>query len=169
MPWTEKVNVACFRTVKRAQGYVCNITTVFWVKVQKRVIPMDRMWAYGGESWPGAQKDLDVALRCSCLRTRAAGWRKEGLLRGPRALTGESISYAQLPGPHWEAGLQRHSQERSSLSFSPSFLLSAMARSSLDESKSRQVTGELPFPVPHLQAWASSSGLKVKILISFLH
>lgn len=39
----------------------------------------------------------------------------EGSLGGFRAPTGESISYTQLPGPHWEASLQRQRQERTSL------------------------------------------------------
>lgn len=76
------------------------------------VIPMDHTWAYGGESWSGAQKDLDAAPRWRQSQTRVAGRKRDithaitmgvaaekchsGLFKVP---TGESISYKHLPGP----------------------------------------------------------------------
>lgn len=41
------------------------------------VIPMDHTWAYGGESWSGAQKDLDAAPRWRQSQTRVAGRKRD--------------------------------------------------------------------------------------------
>lgn len=148
--------------MKWGQGYVCKVTILPPVKVMECAILMDHTWAYGGESWSGAQKDLDAAPRWRQSQTRAAGRKEDithaiamrvavekghsGLFKVP---TGESFSYKHLQWPTWEASSLRHSQERGSLSYisfftSPSSTI-AWSKLQLDESKFMKITDKLVF------------------------
>lgn len=187
-PQTENVKVAYFRIIKRGQSYVCKGTILPLVKVTECLIPMDPMWPWGERAGLEHKGTWMQHQNGGCLNTRAEGRRRDyscwqlPLQRatgGLQEATGKSISCKHPPGPEWEASLWRYqSQARKEHPFplSPSSRLPLQLwhgpKPPLEESKSRKVTDKFSSSnaaAYHLQAWASPSGLKIKMLINISH